>query len=99
MIQVVTAPKKSAKKVDMRANRLGSHSPADLEALAKKLRNCASKLEAIARAMSDNDINSVTADGATMADRGVDHLNNFAGHLIRTLTKNPDVELNFGKAE
>ena len=99
MIQAVAAPKKTVKKTDMRNNRLGSHSPEEIASLAKRLRNTASKLEAIARVMNDNDIPNVAADGANMADRGVTQLNNFVGHLIRVLTKNPDVELNFGKSE
>jgi hypothetical protein len=99
MIQAVATPKKAVKKIDGRASRRGAHSPEDIASLAKKLRNTASKLEAIAYAMRENEIADVTADGASMAERGLTHLNNFAGHLIRTLTSNPNVEFNFGKVE
>jgi hypothetical protein len=100
MIQILPKkPSKQSPRLDGRTTRGESLTPTDLRKWADDLKNAAATFDGLAAAMETQKIEDVVADGKTMAERGLEQIKNFYGHIARGLMRDSDfaVELLLGK--
>lgn len=83
MAKKAAAKKKTAKK--QAAARKEPYTSQRLEAVVDRLREQASKLQALARAMEEDGIEEVVVDGHAMLLRGLNQIDNFSDNASRAV--------------
>lgn len=83
MAKKLAAKKKRAKKTTVA--RKEPYTSQRLEAVVDRLREQASKLQALARAMEEDGIEEVVVDGHAMLLRGLNQVDNFSDNASRAV--------------